>query len=389
MSKKIDYLSVSTISAAHFAHDIYSHFLSPVLPVIIQNLGISYSQAGLLSVFHRFPALFNPLIGQYAAGKNTAIILAVSIIVTALSMCFITAAPSYLILSSLILVMGISACFFHIPSPVMIRKYSGEKTGTGMSFYMFGGEMARGLGPVVVLAAISLWGPKRVYFLLPIAVIMAVILLLKFRKNGDRNKNTHLTGCTEEGFFRVLIRQKAFFFPVLMIMLAKASIASVLNGFLPAYLTSTGVSLWFSGISLSILQLSAAAGTMLAGPVSDRLGKNNTLLAISAVSPFLMFMLIFTDGTLKMIFIILTGFLAFSSSPVVMACVQEESGKSPTVCSSIYMLIDFMTISVTLIFAGIAGDFFGLKNAFICCGILSALGFPFVLCIRKKRLQQS
>ena len=377
------------IGAAHFFHDLYSHFLSPVLPLIIQNLGITYSQAGLLSIFHRFPSLFNPVIGRYASGKPTVIILSLSILVTAVSMSFITVAPSYLILSGLILTMGISACFFHIPAPVMIKKYSGTKIGTGMSIFMFGGEMARSIGPLAVLAAIALWGPSRVYFLIPLGMIMSILLLLKFREDYQKQNIASTALKIEDSFLSVFLKMKSFFIPVLMIMISRAFIASVLNSFLPAYLTSKGISLWFAGISLSIMQISAAAGTILAGPISDKFGKNNTLLAITLFSPVLMFLFIFSGSYFTIILLVITGFVTFASAPVVLAYVQHSSGENPTVCSSIYMMIDFMTISASLIFAGIASDLFGLQNAFLICGLISCIGFPFVLIIRKNDVKQS
>lgn len=217
---------------------------------------------------------------------------------------------------------------------------------------------------------------------------MAVFVVYKFRAENNLVKSGNSNAEVEESFLKVLIRMKSFFFPVLMIMMAKASIASVLNAFLPAYMTSKGSSLWFSGISLSILQISAAVGTVLAGPVSDRFGKNNTLIVLSALSPVLMFLFIFSSGIYSIILIVLTGFIAFSPSPVVMACVQQASGKNPTVCSSIYMMIDFFTISAPLVLTGFIGDAIGLKNAFIACGFISCLGLPFVILIRKNRFNR-
>ena len=391
--KKFKPGSVIFISSSHFFHDVYSYFLSPVLPIIKASLGISYSQAGLLSIFQRFPAILNPFIGGFASRKPNSLIISLAILATAVSMCFLTLASSYIVLSLLIFAMGLSACFFHIPAPVMIRKYSGNRTGTGMSFYMAGGELARAAAPIVVLGAISIWGIGRVYFLIPFAIIFGLCFILRFKKDENWNFKTEISNVEkkdddkcEESFFTVVGRMKLFFFTVFMIMMAKASIAATLNAFLPTYLNSTGSSLWFSGISLSILQISAVIGTILAGPVSDRFGKNNTLLITTFFSPIFMFMFLFLDNSFSMLMIILTGFIAFSPAPVVMAYVQEASGKNHTVCSSAYMMIDFSTIAISVILTGILGDFFNLKTAFMICGIISCFGFPFVLLLRRSKV---
>ena len=374
--------SVLVLSGGHFFHDLYSNFLAPVLPLIIASLGISYSQAGLLSVFHRLPSVLNPLIGTIASKKNPAVIISISIVVSSTVMCFITSAPTYTVLALLILIMGISSCFFHIPSPVLIRKFSGDMTGTGMSFYMLGGELARSAGPIVVLTAVSLWGKEKVYYLLPGAVIYALIILTMFYKNRD--ENTESVKPEEKGFLNVLKDMKIFFFAITMILIARTSIASVLNTYLPAYLTSKGLSLWFSGISLSILQLSAAAGVMFSGFISDKIGKTRILLISTALSPVLMLLFSVSNGYLSIFLLVLTGFAAFSSSPVLLAYVQEQSGDNPVVCSSIFMTADFLTITAAITAAGFLGDSFGLQTAFIISGFVSLIGFPFVFLLKRK-----
>lgn len=397
--KKFNFASVSVASFAHFVHDIFSHFLSPVLPIIISALGINYSQAGLLSVFHRAPSFLNPVIGQYSSDKPLHLIMSVAIVVTASVMCFITVAPTYVVLCLLIFCMGISSSFFHVTAPVVIRKYSGWRIGTGMSFFMVGGEVARGVGPVLILTAISLWGIGKVYYLIPLAVISATAIFIYFAKKEKKartvavdfgagnNKASTVSEIAklekEESFLTIVSRMKLFFFSIFVIMIAKASIAAVLNAFLPAYLTSIGLSLWVSGIALTVLQISAAVGTAIAGPISDKFGKNNVLLVITALSPVLMFLFLFSSGFFTMILIAVTGFVAFASSPVVMAYVQEANSKNPTVSNSIYMMIDFATILCALLFTGVAGDFLGLKSGFILCGFISCFGFPFVILLRK------
>ena len=54
---------VLLLSVCHFIHDIYSSFLSPLLPLLIQKLSLSLTRAGLLTTIMQIPALLNPFIG--------------------------------------------------------------------------------------------------------------------------------------------------------------------------------------------------------------------------------------------------------------------------------------------------------------------------------------
>ena len=72
---------VLTIVGAHAVHDTYTGFLPPLLPLFIQNLALSRTEAGLLTVFNQGPSLLQPLIGHLAdrASLRTLVILAPAI----------------------------------------------------------------------------------------------------------------------------------------------------------------------------------------------------------------------------------------------------------------------------------------------------------------------
>ena len=57
---------IIVLSVSHFIHDVYSSFLSPMLPLLIEKLSMSLTRAGLLSTVIQLPALLNPFIGVWA-----------------------------------------------------------------------------------------------------------------------------------------------------------------------------------------------------------------------------------------------------------------------------------------------------------------------------------
>lgn len=174
--------NVLLVSFAHSVHDIYSAFLSPVLPLLITKLGISYSLSSFLSVLQRLPSLINPFIGLWADRMNLRYLIIISPAITAISMSLLGVAPNYGFLVVLLLVMGVSSALFHVPAPVMIRQVAGDRKGLGMSFYMLGGELARTLGPMVILAAVSWWGFAGSWKLIPFGLAASLLLFLQLRK---------------------------------------------------------------------------------------------------------------------------------------------------------------------------------------------------------------
>jgi FSR family fosmidomycin resistance protein-like MFS transporter len=384
--KKFQLSSVLLISVVHFFHDSYSAFLFPLLPLLIEKLSLSYTVAASLYFLQRIPSLGNPLIGlitdRSRTGNATRYLLIATPTVTAASMCLIPSAPNFIAVAFLLLISGMSSCCFHVPTPVLIRHYSGKKIGTGMSFYMLAGELSRSLGPLAIIAAISLWGMSKTYRLTLIGILTSIVMYYRLRAvpaqisvhSEDKKIKIH----------SIISRLKKMLIIVFGISFSKAILSATLVAFLPTYLTAKGSTLWAAGASLSILQFSGAAGTFISGSLSDRLGRKKMLFLITSSSPFLMFLFLIAPGWLKIPMLIFSGFFIFSVPPILMALIQENEIENPSLANGLYMTINFMLSSLLVVFVGFLGDKIGLDATYRLCTLLSFAGIPFVLMLPGK-----
>ncbi len=376
---------VLSLAFAHFLHDTYSSFLSPVLPLIIKNLGISLTLAAMLSVFQRAPSLLNPFIGIFADRLPLLYFIVISPVITAVTMSFLPMATSYPVLVLLLLTMGLSAAFFHVPAPVLMKNTSGKRIGTGMSFFMLGGEFARSVGPIVILGAISLWGLKGTYRLSFFALIFAMLLffVLKSAPGSISGRKGEYGNRDAAGAFStiplLIKRHKKLFMIISGVSFSKAVIASALTAFLPTYLTYRGSNLWFSGIALSVLEFAGALGTLFSGFYSDRIGRKRMLLISITLSPIFMFFFLISGGLYKIIFLVLIGLSVFSVPPVLMALVQDSEKEYPASANGFYMTFNFVINSITILMVGFLGDKIGLNSTYWVTLILSLVGIPFVM----------
>ena len=64
--KKANEAGILTIVGGPYIHVTYTAFLAPLLPRLIDNLSLSLTQAGSLSIFLQLAALFNVFIGYFA-----------------------------------------------------------------------------------------------------------------------------------------------------------------------------------------------------------------------------------------------------------------------------------------------------------------------------------
>ncbi len=351
---------VLVLSVAHLAHDMFSAILAPLLPLLIAKLGMSLSVTAFLDIIRRVPALFNPILGLLVERTGSRYIVILAPAVTAISMGFVGLANSTITLFLLLFVAGVSAALFHVPSPVMVRNVSGNRVGTGMSFFMVGGELARTLGPMMVIAAVSAWGLEGIYRLIPLGLVASFILYLKLRNYKAPER---LTKPKEKGDTRrVLKEQKVFLSSLAGYILFQNVAKSALTLFLPVYLTQQGGSLWYAGISLSVLQFFGVVGTFMAGNISDRIGRRNTLLVSSIATVIVLGLFVMSNN---IILLAVLGLFLFASGPVLLAKTQDTGTNMPTFMNSMYMFINFGVSSVAVFCVGLLGDGVGLQMTYI------------------------
>lgn len=383
-AKKFQLGNVLTISISHLVHDIYSSFLAPILPLLISKFELSLSMAGFLSVIGRLPSLLNPLVGILADKLSVRYFIIIAPSITAISMSLLGIAPSFVVLAILCFIMGVSATLFHVPGPVMIKHVSGDRVGKGMSFYMFGGELARTLGPMVILAAVSLWGLEGCYRLIPFGIMASLVLYFRVRNikiSDDIEKNE-----TRVSLKATTLKYLPFFVILVGITFSRAFMKSALTTFLPTYLHLVkGETLWLSGISLSIIQFAGAVGTFFCGSISDKIGRKTTLLIISSASPLLMLIFLLLNGLYTIPLLVVIGFSIIGSTPVLLALVQDLGSDRPAFMNSIFMTISFLLSAVATMIVGIMGDHIGLESTFWVSAFLGFGSIPFILKLKSKK----
>lgn len=378
METKSRFQSVNavSISVAHLLHDIYSSFLAPILPLLIEKLAISYSLAGFLTVAQRLPSLLNPLVGLVADRVSVRYFIIFAPSLTAVSMSLLGLAPNYLILVVLLLIMGISATLFHVPAPVMMRRVSGDRIGLGMSLFMFAGEGARTIGPLTILGAVSLWGLEGTYRLIPFGFACSAFLFFRIRR--IRIADEFRKEAQETKLKETLLQILPTFSTLAWFTLSRSLMRGALTIFLPVYLNSRGASIWMAGISLSLVQFSGAAGTILSGTISDLIGRRKALMITAVASPLLLGLFMVVDGLLVFPLLLLMGLFLLAPMPVMLAAVNEIRSDRPAFVNGLYMMLNFIINSAAIMLIGILGDKLGLQTAYLLSVITALFAIPVI-----------
>jgi FSR family fosmidomycin resistance protein-like MFS transporter len=370
---------VITISLAHLIHDIYTSFLAPILPLLIEKLGMSLVMSAFLDIARKLPSLLNPFFGLLAQRSDARYFVILSPAITAFSMSLLGYASHYIFLIILLIISGISSTLFHIPSPGIIKESSKENIGRGMSFYMVGGELARTLGPLLITGAISLWTLEGTWRLMPLGFIASLILYYKLKNFTFTQQK--FTKKSEKGDALAEVKKFLPLFSVMGgFMFFQSAMRMATTLYLAVYLTQQGFSLWYASIALSVLQFFGVIGTFLSGTISDKIGRQKTLVIMSSGAAITMTFFLWSDS-IYTTFILLSflGLFMFANGPIMLSVIHEVKTDMPIFINSVYMTINFSISSIVVLMMGIFGDKLGLHTTYEIAAFLAYIAIGFAL----------
>jgi MFS transporter, FSR family, fosmidomycin resistance protein len=371
---------ILALSIGHFIHDVYSSFLSPLLPLLIDKLSLTLTQAGFLSTVMQLPALLNPFIGVLADRISVRYFVILAPAMTAVPMSLIGIAPSYGVLLLLLFITGISVSIFHVPAPVMVSHLSAARKGRGMSFFMTGGELARTIGPLVAVAGVSLLGLEGFYPVMIFGLISTGWLYLKLRDVPANSVHTkrNLSALQTWRQLRYILG------PLSAILVSRGFMHASLTAFLPTYINLETGNLWLAGIALTLFEFAGVAGVLTAGSMSDLFGRRKTLLVSLIGAPVCLFVFTITGGWFRIAALLVTGFTLLSTTPVMLALVQEHARNAPAAANGLFMMISFIARSAVVVVVGFTADRIGLQATYLICAAVGLIGIPFIFRLPKR-----
>ncbi len=364
------------ISGGHFVHDTFTAFIAPLLPILIDKLGLSLVLAGSLSVFIQLPSLLSPLIGYLADRFTVRYLVIVAPAVTATLATLIGFMPSYGTAALLLFTAGLSVMAFHAPAPAMIAHISGGKVGRGMSFFMAGGELGRTLGPLLVGFGVAQWGIEGLWRLMFFGWLATLILYFRLRDiSARRDQRRSISKPLLRRFVRV-------FAPLFGVMAFRNMLTSTLMVFMVVYLVDIrGYELILATGALALYELAGVLGALAGGTLSDRFGRRKMVALAAIFSAVFMLLFVHVEGVLLIPVLIALGVTALSVTPVFHALVQDQLPDNRATASGVYILYEYGVRASNIMIAGILGDALGLQMAFVVVALITLISLPLIMAL--------
>lgn len=366
------------LSAAHLVNDSYAGFLAPLLPILVDKFGLSMAAAGFLSsTLAVSSSLAQPLYGYLADRLGRRYFVVLGPVLTAVFMSSLGIAHSYTFLVLVIFFGGVGTAFFHPQGAALAGAAGGQQRGFGMSLFSAGGNAGYALGPLFILPIVSMWGLQNSYVAMLPGVLMS-FLLYRYIVYARLS----LPGRDDRVKARPLSLQFKPLLLLWLIVFLRAFVVTAFASFIPLLLRERGSSLIMGGASVTVFLLCGAAGGLLGGYLSDRVGRRKVILfSFSLATPFLLGFL-HTSDFLSTISLAFAGGAVLCSVPVVLVMAQEVMPERASTVSGFMMGLGWGLGGLGVALVGMLADAIGLISAlaivafFPFVGIVCGLGLP-------------
>jgi len=360
-----------------------------LLPLIGTELGLSYSQIGLIMTCQYIASAVANVPGGVLVDTvgRKGLLMAVSLFWIGFPYLLIGFTHSYLMLLACVSLVGFGNSLWHPTAiPTLARRYP-ERKGLVLSIHGMGGNVGDAVAPVIIGSALAwfTWREVVVLNVMPGLVVAALLFaLLGTLRLAARKQETQSVGDYFAGL-RELLRSRA------LVLLSTGSAfrtmtQSALLTFLPVYLANDmGYSPFWVGACLFALQAAGFAASPIAGHLSDRLGRKQILVGSMAATALVLVAMAFAGGSpLFVALVAVLGFFLYATRPVIQAWMLEATPKNMA-GSSIGLLFGAQAIGAALgpLAGGMVADRYGLLAAFYFLAATIVVANLFVLTIER------
>jgi MFS transporter, FSR family, fosmidomycin resistance protein len=359
-----------------------------LLPLIGNELGLSYSQIGLVITCQYIAAAVANVPGGVLVDTigRKGLLMAVSLFWVGFPYLLIGFSQGYPMLLVCVALVGFGNSLWHPTAiPTLGQRYPDRK-GLVLSLHGMGGNVGDAVAPVVGAAlAVFTWREVVVMNVLPgLVVALLMFAFLGTLKLGSRKTESQSLAQYRAGL-RDLFRSRA------LILLSTGSTfrsmtQTALLTFLPVYLAhDMGYSPVWVGACLFALQAAGFAAAPIAGHLSDRMGRKNIALSSMATTALVLVAMALSGGSpLFVALVAVLGFFLYALRPVIQAWMLETTPKNMG-GSSIGILFGAQALGAAVgpLLAGMVADRHGLLATFYFLAATIVIANLFVLFIPK------
>lgn len=279
------------ISFSHLLNDTIQSLLPAIYPLLKESFSLSFAQIGLITFcFQVTASLLQPFVGHVTDRRPFPYSLPIGMSSSLTGLLLLSVANSFPVVLLAAALIGLGSSVFHPESSRVARMASGGRHGLAQSVFQVGGNFGTAIGPLLAAFIVVPHGRSSVAWFALIALVAIIVLfnISRWRIREaeravlalhDDHAHARATGApTGRGAYAVLAL-------LLVLMFSKFIYLTSMSNYYTFYLIHHfGVSVPAAQTLLFVYLGALALGTILGGPIGDRIGRK-TVILVSVLGP--------------------------------------------------------------------------------------------------------
>ena len=369
---------LAAISAGHFLNDMMQSVVPAVYPIFKSSYGLDFGQIGLITLTSQLTAsLLQPMVGLYTDHRPKPYSLPIGMGFTLVGLLLLSVAPGLLAILGAVALIGVGSSVFHPESSRIARLASGGQYGLAQSLFAVGGNAGGALGPLMAAFIVLPGGQRSIAWFSAAALISIVILTyVGAWYNAHRKSRSKHPASHAESHPRLPQKKIAAAIAVLIALIfSKYFYLASLTSYFTFYLIyKFHLSVRSAQIHLFVFLGAVAVGTLVGGPVGDRIGRKYVIwCSIVGALPFTLLLPsanLFWTGILTVVI----GLVLSSAFSAILVYAQELIPGKVGAISGLFFGLAFGMGGIGAALLGKLADATSIAFVYRVCSFLPAIG---------------
>jgi len=366
------------ISLSHLLNDTVQSVIPAIYPLLKASFTLSFAQVGLLTLTLQVTAsLLQPLVGLYTDRRPMPYSLVIGMTFSLAGLLLLAGAGTYGVVLVAAGLMGIGSSIFHPESSRIARMASGGRHGFAQSVFQVGGNLGSSFGPLLAAFLVVPRGRASLAWcsllaLAAIGVLWRIGNWSRIQRPSAASAASHVVRRTT-GIGR---RRIAWSVAILAALIfSKYFYLASLTSYYTFYLINRfHVDVRTAQLDLFVFLAAVAAGTILGGPVGDRIGPKYVIWgSILGVLPFTL-ALPYATLFWTPILTVVIGLILASAFSAILVYAQELIPGRVGLISGVFFGFAFGMAGLGAALLGQLADRLGIEAVYRLCAVLPAIG---------------
>jgi MFS family permease len=390
--KKGSYAVLLACTMSHFIHHIYTGSLAPVIPLIKEELSLTYTEVGIVASSSVITLTISHLLVGYLGDKGIrGSFISLTVILSAIALLITSLSNSFIFLTVCMLLLGITASGYHPAAfPELSKWFSSKQRAISSGVQDAGGIIAMAIIPLLGITLSELVGGWResfvIFGVLGIFIFVPTYFLMRFSKGeSSQYEENQTTKDDIDGW------TKNFSISIVSMGLRGMTFRCI-TLLMPFYLVEKyGIEPVWAGSLTTVMLSVGLLGVFLSMNLSDRMQKRLPFMIISngLMTPCLFFLNLGLSEIMLILNLSLIGFFFFLGAPANTAWISEISPKkSQGLAFGLLFSVGAMPGALAPFIFGAIGDLYGLDASILFLVTTALLSTVLTLFLREPKIKE-